>query len=182
MATAKTSYGENLESILAALIQGITEIVSARVKEDFRQEFSGIFGGNAAPAPRTPAPKAAKKTAAPKTEPEKKEILPPHRRHEAPYTLTPGGDPEVLKSEPGRRRGDAQIAEAGTVLLGWFKKNPGSRIDQAAAAFKVPVKDLQLPIQYMLKKKMLTKKGKLRGTAYTASGGKAPAKSKSSKS
>jgi hypothetical protein len=72
-----------------------------------------------------------------------------------------------LKVKKGVRRSAEDVADAARVLGIWLNSNPGSRIDQAAAALQVPVKDLQLPVKFLLKSKKLAKKGKLRGTTYT---------------
>lgn len=134
----------NVDSILAELRDALKEELRAEVRAEIIKELSG--------GARTQAPKA-------KSGPKPKAALIGDDR--------PVLAKKILTVKPGQRRTPEEVEQAGRVLTIWFGKNPASRIDQAAAALGVPVKDLQLPVQALLAAKKLTKKGKLRGTTYT---------------
>lgn len=133
-----------IESLLDQLREALKEELRAEVRAEIISELSGSIGK---------APKAKAK---------------PGPKPKASPSATPKS--ATLKVKAGVRRTQEDIEQAAHVVSIWFKSNPGSRIDQAAAALKVPVKDLQRPVQWLLENKKLTKKGKLRGTKYTVKG------------
>ena len=87
-----------------------------------------------------------------------------------PKAAAPTAPKAALKVKTGQRRSQDDIATAAGDITRHLRANGAARVDQMAAALAVAVKDLQLPIAWLLKHKKLTKKGKLRGTTYTAKG------------
>lgn len=139
----------DVESILSQL----REAIKAEVREEVRAELIAELGGkSAAPKRGKPGPK-------------------PKARLANDSAFRTGAERAMLpKVKPGQRRTEADIQAAGFAIQMWLKKNPESRADQIAAAFKAPVKDLQRPIAWLLSEKKVTKKGQLRGTKYSVKG------------
>ena len=134
-----------------ALLDQLRQTLKEELREEVRAELiAELAGGKTAnPGTAKPAPKG-------KTGPK-------------PKTGTPKTDPaSALVVRPGQRRTESEVAEAAGEISAHLRKNPGSRVDQIASALGVPVKDLQLPIAWLLKHKKVKKAGKLRGTTYTA--------------
>jgi len=141
------------------LLAQLRETLKEELRAEVRAEIIAELQGGTRPAAKAkgkpgPKPKTSKTAPAPKA---------------SGTTKTP--DPtSLLTVIPGQRRTASDVAGAAGEITAYLKKNPGSRVDQISASFGVPVKDLQLPIAYLLKHKKVTKKGKLRGTSYTAKG------------
>ncbi len=136
-----------VDALLAELREALKEELRAEVRAELIAELQGG---------KSPSKAVAVKRASAKPGPK-------------PKTAATASS-AALKVKKGVRRSEDDVKQAARVLEIWFRSHPGSRIDQAAADLQVPVKDLQLPVQYMLKAKTLTKKGKLRGTTYSAKG------------
>lgn len=116
-----------VDTLLAQLRETLKEELRAEVRAEIIAELQGG---------QKPAPKAkAKPGPKPKTS-----------KAPAPKASTPKKpDPtSALVVRPGQRRTESEVAEAAGEITSYLRKNPGSRVDQIAASFGVPVKDLQL--------------------------------------
>ncbi len=133
-----------------SLLDLLRETLRAELREEVRAELIAELAGGKS-AGKTAPSKAAKK---------------PGLKPKA----APPASNAALKVKAGVRRTEEDVAAAANVLLAWFKANPGSRIDQASAALKTPVKDLQLPLSKLKQGKKVKAAGKLRGTTYTVRG------------
>jgi hypothetical protein len=140
---------QDVQEILAALTAAIKEQVRAEVRAELIAELGGARTQTAKAKPG-PKPKLGSAT---------------EKAGGIPITKQELAD---LKVRAGVRRSQEQVESAGRVALIWLQSNPGSRVDQMAESLGVPVKDLQRPIAHLLEIKAITKKGKLRGTTYTA--------------
>jgi hypothetical protein len=134
-----------VDALLAQLRETLKEELRAEVRAEIIAELQGGSKSVAKPKGKAGAKPAPKASAAKTPDPT-----------------------SLLTVIPGQRRTESDIAGAAGEITAYLKKNPGSRVDQIAASFGVAVKDLQLPIAWLLKHKRVTKKGKLRGTTYTA--------------
>jgi hypothetical protein len=72
------------------------------------------------------------------------------------------------KRKKGQKRTPDSLAELTSALLGHIKSNPGQRIEQIAAALKIPTSELKLPAQKLIAGKAVKTKGQRRGTHYFA--------------
>jgi hypothetical protein len=72
------------------------------------------------------------------------------------------------KRRKGEKRTPDSLAELTSALLGHIKSNPGQRIEQIAAALKIPTSELKLPAQKLIAGKAVKTKGQRRGTHYFA--------------
>jgi hypothetical protein len=72
------------------------------------------------------------------------------------------------KRRKGQKRTAEGLAELTSALLGHIKSNPGQRIEQIAAALKIPTSELKLPAQKLIAGKAVKTKGQRRGTHYFA--------------
>jgi hypothetical protein len=68
------------------------------------------------------------------------------------------------KRKKGAKRSPALIARTTAALLAQINAKRGQRIEQIAAAMKVPTNDLKLPAQKLLADKKVKTKGQKRGT------------------
>ena len=86
----------------------------------------------------------------------------------------PTGRQAKAAPSPGRKRAKGQkraprlIANTTAALLAHIKHNQGQRIEQIAAAMKIPTIDLKLPARKLLEDNAVKTKGQKRGTRYFA--------------
>jgi len=133
------------------LLNQLRETLKEELRAEVRAEIIAELQGGTKPVAKKPGPKPTKSAPPPKAS-------------------TASSKSSALKVKAGQRRTADDIGEAASEIMGYVRKNPGSRVDQIAAALGAPVKDLQLPIQMLLSHKELKKAGRLRGTTYTAKG------------
>jgi hypothetical protein len=68
----------------------------------------------------------------------------------------------------GGKRSTEELTDLTKSLLGYVKRNPGSRIEQIGKALSLSTKDLALPAKKLIAEKKLATKGQKRATTYFA--------------
>lgn len=89
----------------------------------------------------------------------------------------PAAKRSVPAAKRGAKRGKRSSAEVGALsetLLEYISGSPGQRLEEIGATLSMPTKEFKLPIQKLLKAKMIHTAGQRRGTKYYP--GEKPAK------